>query len=123
MNLRPLIVAATILLLTSCATGDLIEEPPESYPRMGQTDPCWKDMTVPVQPQMPKQALEQRKPGWVLVPYTLDGSGHASHIVVEASRPTGLFDAETLLAVNNTEFAAGVTKAQCKSLYIFKHVR
>ncbi|MGV8942363.1 MAG: TonB family protein [Lysobacter sp.] len=93
---------------TVCAAAPVIEVPVQatceehitSEPRLTIND--W-----------PEKARGRDVSGYVVISYSLDGSGSAKELTVTDSKPKRLFDKATLKILERTEFAKGIQSSSC----------
>lgn len=71
----------------------------------------------------PKQARGREVNAYVVISYTLDGSGKARNAVVTDSRPKSLFDKTALGTLERTEFTPGVAATSCVYVRTYDSIR
>jgi len=70
-------------------------------------------------PKYPSVAARANIQGWVVLHFDLDGSGHATSIVVERSSPIGIFDQVAIDALRGAQFVEGAKRTACETLVGF----
>ena len=80
---------------------------------------CEKYLTkVPFMPY-PHDALRGRQEGWVLLEFSLDGTGHAAEVMVVRSKPKLLFSESAIETLRTMEFKSTVTIPKCRMLIYY----
>ncbi|RYZ21564.1 MAG: hypothetical protein EOO16_12460 [Chitinophagaceae bacterium] len=71
----------------------------------------------------PERARGRDVNAYVVISYSLDGSGKAKNPVVTAAKPSFLFNKTTLNVLDRTEFAAGAVADSCTYVRTYGAVR
>ena len=123
MNVResaPAVLAAS--LLAACAQNP-VNYPPRDFNQQVLTETCRQYITRASPPDYPKRAMQGDIGGYVVLRYSLDGSGKATNIRAIEGRPPGVFDAAAVEALKRTEFDPDAKMQDCFSTMDFTAIR
>ena len=114
-NIGP--AAAFAMMLGACAFPKTL--PVEQMPA-AESDTCPKQLPVyRVQPPYPREALDARQDGWVLVEFDLPPDGVPRNPRVFLSSPPGIFDEVAVKATGKTRYRRGSNYKGCLADFVF----
>ena len=119
------IIIAAQLLLSSCAAEPSVPQmiSPDAerlgVPIIPKALNCDVDITKQASPGYPRSAIRKGVEGWVILEYSLDGTGRAHDIVVVNSTPKNLFEQAAITALKQVEFKSNVVRSKCQASFTY----
>ena len=108
------LVVLAVSLLAACAQ-DQVTYPARDFNQQVLTETCRMYVTRAAVPDYPKRAMQEHLGGYVVLRYSLDGSGKAKNIRPVEGRPPGVFDAAAVEALRQSEFDPEAKMQDCFS--------